>query len=232
MKAVILAGGKGTRMRPLTNKMPKVMLPIRGKPIVEHQVDLLKKYGINDIVMCTGYLGEQIKKHFEDGSKFGVKITYSGEKDPLGTGGAIKNAEKFIDKTFLLLYGDIMLNMNLEKLLGFHKEQGAKITLVIHETDHPYDSDLITVDESGLVTKIFHKPNHEPFPSTLSKTSVCIVEPDVLKQMPEGKHDFEKEIIPKFIEQCSVFGYITDELVRDIGTIERMKSLEERAREF
>ncbi len=227
MKTIILVGGKGTRLRPLTYKIPKPMLPVKGKPILEHQIELLKKYGLADIVMCTGYLGEHVKNHFKNGSGFGVKITYSDEKEPLGTGGAIKNAENFIDSTFFIIYGDIMLNVNMQKLIDFHKERGGKITIVLHETDHPEDSDLIAIDESGLITKIFHKPNHEPYPSLLSKTSIYVVEPEVLKEMPSDKHDFEKQIIPKFIEQCEVFGYVTDEFIKDIGTLERIKMIEE-----
>ncbi len=226
MKAVIVAGGKGTRLRPLTCDIPKPMLPVAGKPIIHHQIELLKQSGFSDIVICTGYLGDQIKKYFGNGSCFGVTIEYSEEKKPLGTGGAIKNAERLIDGTFLIVYGDLMLGMNIKKLVTFHKSKNAMLTLVLHETNHPYDSDLVAVDENSRVAAIFHKPNKDPLPSKFSKTSVYVAEPGVLHAMPSGNHDFEKEIIPKLVEKGVVFGYITNEFVRDVGSPERLGEIE------
>ncbi len=226
MKAVILVGGRGERLRPLTDTLPKPMLEIDGKPILEHQIELLKKYGIRDILVCGHYLFEKIKNYFKDGSVFGVGISYSDEETPMGTGGAIKKVEGFIDSTFIVLYGDIMLEMNLMKLVMFHKEKKSLLTLVLHESDHPYDSDLVDTNNSKVI-KILGK--HVKNPQTkLAKTSIFIAEPEVLEFLPDGRSDFDAEALPKIVETGRVFGYTTNEFIKDVGTVDRYESIRKR----
>lgn len=224
MKAVIMAGGKGERLKPLTKKLPKPMLEIAGKPILGHQIELLKRHKIKDIVICGCYLFDKIKNYFGDGSKFGVRIQYIEDRE-LGTGGALKNAERLIDGEFLLLYGDTMLEMDLEKLIEFHKIHNATVTITLHETDHPHDSDLVSIDANGMVLKVFNKPNID-IPSKLAKTSVFVVEQAIFEEMPEVG-DLEKDVIKKLIPG-KVYGYVTDEFIKDVGTIDRYDEIRKR----
>jgi D,D-heptose 1,7-bisphosphate phosphatase len=226
MKAVVLVGGRGERLRPLTDNIPKPMLEIKGKPILEHQIELLKKYGIRNVLVCGHYLFEKIKDYFGDGSEFGVKIDYSDEEIPMGTGGAIKKVESLIDSTFIVLYGDIMLEMDLMKLVMFHKKKSSLLTLVLHESDHPYDSDLVETDSSRVI-KILGKHVENP-PTRLAKTSIFIAEPEVLEFLSDGKSDFDAEALPKIVETGKVFGYTTDEFIKDIGTVDRYERVRKR----
>jgi len=226
IKAVILVGGRGERLRPLTDTIPKPMLEIDGKPILEHQIRLLKKYGIGNVVICGYYLFDKIRDYFKDGSGFGVSIGYSYEESPLGTGGAIKKIESSIDSTFLVLYGDIMLEMDILKLIIFHKKNNSLLTLVLHESDHPYDSDLINTDGDRVI-EILGK--HVKDPSTrLAKTSLFVAEPGILGFMPDGKSDFDSDSLPKIVETNKVFGYITDEFIKDVGTLDRYDEIRKR----
>jgi D,D-heptose 1,7-bisphosphate phosphatase len=226
MKTVILAGGMGERLRPLTDIVPKPMLEIGGKPILEHQIRLLKKYGITDIVICGYYLFDKIKDYFSDGSEFGVNITYSYEKYPLGTGGAINKIKNFINSTFLVLYGDIMLEIDLLKLIMFHKKNNSLLTLVLHESDHPYDSDLIKTDGDRVIG-ILGKHVKDP-PTNLAKTSLFVAEPEIFGFIPDGKSDFDSRALPAIIKTNRVFGYITKEFIKDVGTVERYEAIKKR----
>lgn len=226
MKAVILAGGRGERLRPLTDTIPKPMLEIAGKPILEHQIEILKKYGIRDILICGHYLFNKIKDYFSDGSGFGVNITYSYEKYPLGTGGAIKKIENFIDSVFLVLYGDIMLNMNLLKLIMFHKNNNSLLTLVLHESDHPYDSDIIKT-EGDKIIEILGKHVKDP-PTRLAKTSLFVAEHEIFRFIPAEKSDFDSQALPAIIKTNRVFGYVTDEFIKDVGTVDRYEEIKKK----
>src|SRR3990167_8400759 len=148
MDAVILAGGKGKRLGNLTNTLPKPLIKIGKKPLLEHQINLLKDYGFNKIWILSGYLGEKIKDCVGDGSKWSVKINNIIESKPLGTAGALKQLDGKINKDFMVFSGDVMLNMDLNKLVKFHKSKtGNEATIVVHPNDHPFDSDLVAVDK-------------------------------------------------------------------------------------
>jgi histidinol-phosphate phosphatase family protein len=223
LKAVILAGGLGTRMKQITgDRIPKPMLLLENKPILEHQINLLKTQGVENLIICVGHLAEKIKGYFGDGSRFGVNIEYSEENEPLGTGGAIKNAERLIDSTFLIIYGDLAMNMKIKKLLGFHEKNKGLLTVVLHESDHPHDSDMVEINGGGRVLAFLGKPGkNQPLTSNLTKTSIYVSEPRIFRLMPGGKFSFEEEVIPKVIELGKCFGFVTDEFIKDIGTPER-----------
>lgn len=220
MKAIILAAGLGTRLLPLTKNKPKVMLEIGSKPLLWHQIEWLKKFGVREIGINLYHKPESIKKFFGDGQRFGVKIDYSLEKEILGTGGALLPFKKFLDKTFFLVYGDVFHRVDLKKLLAFHRRRKGLITLVSRTTDHPEDSDLIDRTHGGKVIK-FHAKPHKKLPKTrLANTSAAyVVEPQALDYIPKGFADFDREIIVKLVETHPVYAYLKSdsEYVQDIG---------------
>ena len=148
---VIMAGGKGTRIAALNSTIPKPLLPVAGKPVLEHEIECLKQQGITDIVLTVGHMAEQIIAHFGDGSLFGVHIDYIREEIPLGTGGALYYLKDRVQDDFLLLNGDMIFDVDFSRLLAYHKAHGADATLLVHPNDHPYDSGLIIADENGCV---------------------------------------------------------------------------------
>lgn len=151
MKALFLAGGFGTRLKPITNDLPKPMVPIMGKPLLERNIENLKKHGVDEIVLSTCYKPYKIEEHFEDGKKFGVKISYISEDVPLGTAGAIKNAQRFFDDTFLVFNADILSDIDISEMIRFHKEKGALATIAVTKVDNPSAYGVIEHDENGFI---------------------------------------------------------------------------------
>lgn len=226
MKVLILAGGKGVRLRPLTNKIPKSMIKIAGRPILEWQILILKKFGIDKIVLSTGYLSEKIEKYFKDGSKFDVNITYSKETEALGTAGAVKLARKHFKKRFLLIYGDIFFTINPMEVVNFHDSKNAFATLVAHKSTHPHDSDLLELRGTRIV-KIHIKPNPNPV-SEISKTSLYVLEPEIFKYLP-SKGNLEK-LLPSLLYK-PIHAYFTDAFIMDVGTFDRIRMFEKIAKD-
>ncbi|HNG21846.1 MAG TPA: nucleotidyltransferase family protein, partial [Candidatus Obscuribacter sp.] len=159
MKAVIMAGGSGTRLRPLTCNLPKPMVPVAGKPMAEHIVNLLKEHGFDDIVFTLHYLPDAIRDHFGDGSEFGVKISYSVEEGkPLGTAGCVKAIQDHLDSTFIVISGDSLTDMDLGKALAFHKEKKSKATLILKRVENPLDYGVVITDNEGRIQRFVEKP--------------------------------------------------------------------------
>jgi NDP-sugar pyrophosphorylase family protein len=226
MKAIILSAGLGTRIRPLTDDIPKVMLPINGKPLLEHHISLLKRYGITDIAINLHYLPEKITGYFKEGNNFGVKITYSYEKELLGTSGAVKKLADFLNETFVVIYGDVAIDMNLGNLIKFHKKNNAAVTLVIHESDHPQDSDIIEVNKKSEILQLWKKPHQIMPKSNLTNAALYILEPKILTFIPKGQSDFIKDIFPNLIKKgVKLMGYNTKEFIKDMGTLERYETV-------
>ncbi len=223
MLAIILAGGRGERLRPLTDKLPKPLLPVKGKPLVEWLIGLLKKHGIDEIVICGHYMFDKIKEQIGDGEKFGIKIIYFYEDTPLGTGGAMKNAESMISDTIVVIYGDIFTNINIKKLLEFHEKKKADATIVLHESDHPKDSDAVEINSNNKIIRILGRGTN----ARLTKSSIYVLEPVIFKYMNgmNEKFSFEDDVLPIVIKECKVFGYIADEPIKDIGTLERYEEV-------
>ena len=163
MKAVIMAGGKGTRIAQIYNEIPKPMIPVQGKPVLEHQVEQLRGQGIYEIVMVVGHLGHIIKTYFGDGTAFGVRITYYEEHEPLGTAGALYYLKETLLEDFLLINGDIIFNININRFIRSHKKTHRLATLLTHPNNHPYDSALIQADPDGMVTQWFHKEDSRTY---------------------------------------------------------------------
>ena len=200
MIALILAGGIGERLRPITNNIPKPMVPVNGKSFLQYHIEELKRAGIKDIVLCTGYLSNKIQEYFGDGSKFDVKIKYSIEKKPLGTAGAIKNAEKYVNNTFLVLNGDSYLKIDYNKLINFHKSKKAKLTIALLTIKDPRRYGLVNIDKESKILSFDEKTTNPK--GKLINGGVYTVEPEVLKAIPDLINvSFEKEIFPKLINK-------------------------------
>jgi len=227
LKAVILAGGKGTRLAAHTQNIPKPMVKIGGRPILEHQVRLLKRYGIQDIILITGHLSSVIEEYFGDGHRFGVNITYFCETTPLGTTGGIKEIEQSLTDDFLVLYGDVILDMDLEKLVKFHQDKNSVCTLVLHPNDHPYDSDLVEIDIDCRV-KAFHPKPHprDTYYHNLVNAAVYIMSPVIIRYIEKGvSADFGRDLFPSLYGKERFYGYNSSEYIKDVGTPDRLESV-------
>lgn len=228
MKAVILAGGKGTRLGSLTREIPKPMIPIGGVPLLHHQVNLLVKYGITEIILLVNYLSRPIRDYFGNGEKFGAKISFFEEKEPLGTTGGLKEIQPELTDDFLVFYGDVMINMDLNRLIRFHKEKNSQCTLVLHPNNHPYDSDLAETDDSGKITAFHSKPHDKSqWYHNLVNAGVCIFSPVIFNYIQKGKKaDFGRDIFPVIYGDLRMYGYHTSEYLKDMGTPDRLAAVQ------
>lgn len=229
MQLIILAGGKGTRMGELARQLPKPMIPIAGKPLLEHQIDLARRYGITDVILLTGYLGDVIEDYFGDGAEFGVRIRYHREASPLGTAGALKEIESWIDDDFLVFYGDIVMDVDLERLTAFHRAHRPLATLVVHPNNHPHDSDLLAMDAAGRITGFFPKARRaDASYRNLVNAALYVLSPELLRAIPSGQFaDLGRDIFPALVQGgAPVFGYNTPEYLADVGTPERFCKVE------
>lgn len=228
MKAIILAGGKGTRLGKLTESIPKPMLPLNGKPLLEYHIALCKQYGIEEVILLVNHLKAPIQEHFGDGSRFGIPISYFEEKEPLGTVGGIKAVEQQLTEDFLVLYGDVLVDMDLNRLITFHRAKQSEATLVVHPNDHPFDSDLVELDETERITAVWPKPHGDDrYYHNMVNAAVYLFSPKVLNYLEAGvKADFGKDIFPKLYKQVAMFGYNTTEYLKDMGTPDRLEQVE------
>ena len=227
--AVIMAGGKGSRLRSITNdEIPKPMVPVDGKPLLEYQVEKLKTYGIKKIVMIVGHLGEKIVDHFKDGKNFGVEIDYIFEKEPLGTAGAFYYLKDKIDaKDFMLVFGDVFFDMDFDRMEDFHFKNSALTTLLAHPNGHPYDSDLIRTDDTGRVIGFDSKNNvRDYWYDNMVNAGMYIINRKLLDLVKEPvKTDFEKDILANQVQLgANIYAYHTPEYVKDVGTVDRINA--------
>ncbi|PMQ02111.1 MAG: nucleotidyltransferase [Dictyoglomus sp. NZ13-RE01] len=223
MKALILAGGKGMRLLPLTKVLPKPMVPIVNKPFLHHLIEYLKSYGINEIILSLGYKGEEIKKYFDDGKNFGVKIYYVEENTPLGTGGAIKNAEDLIDDQIIIFNGDILTDIDLEDLINYHKAKKGLVTIALTRVEDPSQYGVVLLDESSQIKSFIEKPKKEEAPSNLINAGIYVFEKEILNYIPKGREvSLEKEIYPVLLkENIPIYGFEFDGYWLDIGNLHK-----------
>lgn len=234
MIAFILAGGKGTRFKEVTKDvLPKPMVNIAGKPILQHQIEFLARNNVNKIILSVGYKAKIIKDHFKEGKRFGVSIIYSEESKPLGTAGAFKYAESLFnkerEKDTLVIYGDIIFDIDLERMLNFHKRHNGLGTLFVHPNDHPDDSDLLEINQNDRVIRFINKPHSkELMYRNLTNAGLYILRPEILQYIPcKQKLDFGKDIFPKMIDtKKSLYAYNSPEYVKDVGTSNRYREVE------
>ncbi len=227
--AVIMAGGKGSRLLSITNdEIPKPMVPVDGKPLLEYQVEKLKSYGVKKIIMIVGHLGEKISGHFQDGRAFGVDIDYIFEKEPLGTAGAFYYLKDKIDaKDFLLIFGDVFFDLDFDRMEDFHFKNSALTTLLAHPNGHPYDSDLIQMDDTGRVIGFDSKHNvRDYWYDNMVNAGMYILNKDLLDLVKEPvKIDFEKDILANQVKLgANIYAYHSPEYVKDVGTVDRINA--------
>lgn len=216
-----MAGGEGTRLRPLTCGLPKPMVPILNKPIMEHIINLLKENGIEDIAVTMAYLPEVIRDYFGDGSQWGVNFTYYIEDTPLGTGGSVKNAQEFLDETFIVISGDALTDINLPKVIEFHKEKKSMATLVLKKEFIPLEYGVIITDQRDRIIRFLEKPSWgEVFSDTIN-TGIYILEPEIMDYYKKGERfDFSKDLFPKILQdRLPMYGYVAKDYWCDIGDI-------------
>ncbi|HDZ86491.1 MAG TPA: mannose-1-phosphate guanyltransferase, partial [Actinobacteria bacterium] len=229
LKAVLMAGGEGTRLRPLTSNQPKPMVNIFNQPVMSYIIELLKKYEIKDIVTTLQFLPQLIKNYYGDGSDLGINLNYAVEEEPLGTAGSVKNTEQFIDGTFLVISGDAITDFNLKKAIDFHKKKKSLATLVLARVESPLEFGVVITEKDGKITRFLEKPSWAQVFSDTVNTGLYILEPEVLDHIPSGKNvDFSKDLFPKLLkEKKPLYGYVADGYWCDIGNLEQYRQVHE-----
>lgn len=224
MKVVIIAGGQGTRIASINNEIPKAMIPVAGKPVLEYEIELSKRYGYTEFLIIVGYLGDQIESYFGDGSKLGVSIEYFKEEKPLGTAGALGLLKEKLTEDFFVFYGDTVTDFDMPAMMDFHRSKAADATLFVHPNDHPYDSDLVDLDSESRVIGFYHKPHPDGLVCHNNvNAALFIFSPKILEVIEPGvKSHIEKNVLPACLKAgMSLYGYKSFEYIKDMGTPDR-----------
>ena len=221
MKGIIMAGGEGTRLRPLTCDCPKPMIRLMDRPLLEYTIRLMKRHGIEDIAVTLGYQPDVVTDAFLGGEALGVRLKYYVETTPLGTAGGVRQARDMLDETFVVLSGDGVTDLNIARAAAFHREKGAMATLVLKHADDPLDYGVVDVDSAGRVCSFREKPDWSEVLSDTVNTGIYILEPEVLDRVPENRPcDFGREVFPAMVaEGLPVFGYVTGDYWCDVGDV-------------
>lgn len=222
MQAVIMAGGFGTRLRPLTNNIPKPMVPILNKPILEHIINLLKGHGIKDYVILLFFMPEKIRDYFGDGRKFGVKIKYVTPGEDYGTAGAVKLSEKYINGNFIVISGDVLTDFNLSAIAAFHEMKESVATISLYSSKNPLQFGIVLTDNKQRIVRFLEKPSSSEIFSDTINTGIYIFRKDIFNYIPQGENfDFSKDLFPSLLKQkVPIFGFKTPGYWRDVGNLE------------
>jgi mannose-1-phosphate guanylyltransferase/phosphomannomutase len=225
MKAVILAGGQGTRLRPLTENFPKPMVPVLGKPIMEHIVRHLARHGFTDLLATLHYRPRTVRDHFGDGGDFGVNLRYTLEHKPQGTAGSIRIGRDFLDETFLVIAGDALTDFDLGAFFEFHKSRGAKVSLCLKRVPDPGEFGVAVADEAGRVQRFVEKPGVSEVCSDTVNTGIYLIEPEILEDIPDGvPYDFAGDLFPKLLARGTpLYAHVAEGYWSDIGSLEQLK---------
>jgi len=222
MKAIIMAGGKGTRVASIAGDIPKPMIPICGKPILEHQIDCLKKNGLTDITIVIGHLGSRISGYFGNGGGFGCEISYHTETEPLGTAGALYKIKDLHDD-FILINGDIIFDIDFSRMIAFHKQKKAMASIAVHPNNHPFDSAIIETNNNDQVTGWLNKEDKRTYYRNRVNAGIHIISGKLPENYPQSKEkvDLDRDILKPAISSGGIFAYQTPEYIKDMGTPER-----------
>jgi mannose-1-phosphate guanylyltransferase/phosphomannomutase len=222
MKAVIMAGGEGTRLRPLTSNQPKPMLPMANRPMMEHVVHLLRQHGFDDIVVTVAFMANAIRSYFDDGSEFGVRMVYATEETPLGTAGSVRNARAQLDERFLVISGDVLTDIDLGAVVDHHAASGALATIALKAVEDPLEFGIVITREDGSIERFLEKPTWGQVFSDTINTGIYVLEPEVFDFIPEGRPvDFSGEVFPAVLESGhGLQGYVAEGYWEDVGTLE------------
>ena len=225
MKAVILAGGQGTRLKPLTENFPKPMVPVLGKPIMEHIVRHLASHGFTELFTTLHYRPRVIRDHFGDGSDFGVNMRYTLERKPLGTAGSVKLGANYLCQTFLVIAGDALTDFDLGAFYRFHQDRGAKVSLCLKRVPDPGEFGVVVADENGLVQRFLEKPGVSEVFSDTVNTGIYLIEPEILEEVPaDVPYDFANDLFPKLLARdIAIHAHVAEGYWSDIGTLEQLK---------
>jgi len=222
MKAVIMAGGEGTRLRPLTSNCPKPMLPLGNRPMMEHIVSLLHRHGIDEIVVTVAFLANQIRTYFGDGSEFGVKIVYATEDQPLGTAGSVRNAMDVLDERFLVISGDVLTDIDLTKIIDLHEQKKALATIGLVHVENPLEFGIVITKEDGSIERFLEKPTWGQVFSDTINTGIFVLEPEIFEYIEADRPvDFSSEVFPALLSDSkALYGAVVDGYWEDVGTLE------------
>lgn len=220
-KALILAAGRGVNMRPFTYEIPKTLLPVKGKPILEHSIDMLRDNGFNDIYILIGHLGDKIVSHFGDGSRFGVKITYLKERKELGTAAPLRQAKQYLQRsTFLMLYGDVLIDINLKDFVEFHRAHHGVATMAVTSTDQPHEFGVVQLHGNAVV-KFTEKPEKGKRVSHFINAGLFMLSPEIFKKISKsGFSMLEKDVFPALARERKLYGYPFEGQWYDVGSPE------------
>jgi mannose-1-phosphate guanylyltransferase/phosphomannomutase len=222
VKAVIMAGGEGTRLRPLTSNLPKPMMPLANRPMMEHIVSLLRDHGFTEIVVTLAFLPQAIRTYFGDGSEFGVRMVYATEESPLGTAGSVANARAQLDERFLVISGDVLTDIDLSAVVRFHEERKALATIGLKAMENPLDFGIVITRDDGSIERFLEKPTWGQVFSDTINTGIYVLEPEIFDYIDDGRQvDFSADVFPRLLEaEKPLFGYVADGYWEDVGTLD------------
>jgi mannose-1-phosphate guanylyltransferase / phosphomannomutase len=220
-----MAGGEGTRLRPLTSNQPKPMVPIVGKPCMEHILELIREHGFDDVIVTVAFLPQAIRSYFGTGESLGLNIEYSVEETPLGTAGSVRLASGKLDDTFLVISGDALCDIDLKRLVDFHREKEAAVTIGLKSVDNPLEFGIVVTDEEGRVERFLEKPSWGQVFSDTINTGIYVLEPEVLRHVPTDRpYDFSKELFPLLLEMGRpIYGHVCEGYWQDIGNLDQYR---------
>ncbi len=223
MKGMILAAGEGQRLRPLTDHLPKPMLPIAGQPLLEHTILHLRNCGVTDLAINLYYLPTVVMDYFGSGSRWGVHLRYSVEERLLGSAGGVKNVQPFFDDTFVVYYGDVFTQADLRLMIAFHRRAGALATMGLYRVPDPWNRGIVQLDNSHTIVRFMEKPSRNQVFSDLANAGIYVLEPEVLDRIPPGQvYDFGNDVFPKMLaDGARIAGYVIEDTLIDIGLPEK-----------
>lgn len=223
MKGMILAAGEGRRLRPLTDQLPKPMLPLAGRPLLEHIIVHLRHCGLTDLAVNLYHLPTAVIDYFGDGRRWGINLRYSVEEHLLGSAGGVKRLEPFFDETFVVYYGDVLTWADLRPMIELHRRTGAPATLGLYEVPDPWNRGIVELDQNGMIVRFAEKPPREQVFSNLANAGIYILEPAVLARIPDGQpYDFGHDVFPAMLAAgLPLAGYVLDDFLIDIGLPEK-----------